>query len=70
VGEQKKDVPSVGSGIARMFHASLLILGAVIALNLAVAYVQPILPWIIWGIALSATSGIVIAIWRWRKSRW
>jgi hypothetical protein len=53
-----------------VFRASLFLLGAVIALNLTIAYLQPVLPWLLGGVALFAVSGLVIAIVRWRRSRW
>lgn len=56
--------------VGRVFHASLMLLGAVIALNLAVAFLCPILPWLIGGFALAAVTWIVIAVMRWRRSRW
>jgi hypothetical protein len=53
-----------------VFHASLMLLGAAIALNLAVAFLCPVLPWLIGGAGLIATTWIVIAVIRWRRSRW
>lgn len=53
-----------------VFRASLLLLGAVIALNLAIALLCPILPWLIGGLAVAALTWIVVAIVRWRRSKW
>lgn len=58
------------SYVALLFQSALLILGAVIALRLAVSYVQPILPWIIGGIVVIAFAWIVVALARWRRNRW
>lgn len=54
----------------RIFHASLLLLGTVIALNLAIGWLCPILPWLIGAAALVAITWIVIAIIRWRRSQY
>jgi hypothetical protein len=48
----------------------MLLLGAVIALNLAIAYLRPILPWVVGGILLVGITWLVVAIVRWRRSRW
>lgn len=53
-----------------VFRASMLLLGAVIALNVAVGYLQPILPWLIGGVLLAGSVWITVAIMRWRRSRW
>ena len=53
-----------------IFHACLLLLGATIALNLAVTFLRPILPWIVGGAALIAVAWIAIGVIRWRRSRW
>ena len=53
-----------------VFRASLLLLGATIALNVATAYLQPVLPWLLGGFSLALFTWLVIAIVRWRRSRW
>jgi hypothetical protein len=58
------------SPIEWVFRASLLLLGAVIALNLAVAFLKPILPWVISGIGLAMATSVAVAVVRWRRSRW
>jgi hypothetical protein len=68
--DDKKDLPSLGNLAARVFRASGLILGAVIALNIAIVFVEPLLPWIIGGIAAVCVTWIVVAVARWRRSRW
>jgi len=66
----KKSEFSVKSPFEWVFHACLLLLGAVIALNVAVTFLRPVLPWLIGGIALAATAWITVALVRWRRSRW
>jgi membrane protein YdbS with pleckstrin-like domain len=68
-GEKKPESP-LTNPVGWIFRASMLLLGAVIALNLAVAYVRPILPWLIGGVALAASVWIAVAVVRWRRSRW
>lgn len=51
-----------------IFRTSLLLLGASIALNLAVAWLCPIVPWLAGAGALIAAAWAVVAIVRWRRS--
>lgn len=67
--KQKKDDP-VRSPVERFWHAALLVLGAVIALNLAISFLRPILPWLIGGLVLVGLGWLAIAIARWRRSQW
>lgn len=53
-----------------VFIASLLIFGAVIILNLAIDYLRLILPWLVGGVAVAAAVWVIVAIVRWRRSRW
>ncbi|WP_067803934.1 hypothetical protein [Actinomadura formosensis] len=64
---EKKPAPNP---FAWVFRASVLLLGAVIALNVAITLLRPILPWLIAGFALAATVWIAAAVVRWRRSRW
>jgi hypothetical protein len=70
VGDEKKSPWPMRSPIEWIFRASSLLLGAVIALNLAIAFLQPILPWIIGCLSLVAVTWIVVGVIRWRRSRW
>ena len=67
---EKKDRDPLGSPFEWLFHTSLLILGAVIALNVAIAYVRPIQGWIIAGIIIAAVTALVIATNRWNRRKW
>jgi membrane protein YdbS with pleckstrin-like domain len=69
-GDKKSGGPSVGNPFQRAFHICLLLLGAVIALNLAVTFLQPILPWIVGGIVLISAIWIVVKVVAWRRSKW
>jgi hypothetical protein len=53
-----------------LFRASMLVLGTVIALNLAIALLRPILPWLISGAVVGGVIWVVVAVVRWRRSRW
>lgn len=53
-----------------LFHTSLLVLGTVIALRLAVCYLQPIWPWIAGAIGLGVVVWLLVALIRWRRNRW
>jgi len=70
VGEEKKGPWPMRSPIEWVFRASALLLGAVIALNLAIAFLQPILPWVIGGMLVAFVGWLVVAIVRWRRSKW
>ncbi len=53
-----------------IWRASLLLFGSVVLLNLAVGYLRPILPWLIGGGGIALILRVVIAVVRWRRSRW
>ena len=67
---EKKDRDPLGSPFEWLFHASLLIVGTVIALNVAVASVRPILGWIVGAVIIAAAAALAIAIIRWDRRRW
>jgi type III secretory pathway component EscV len=67
---EKKDRDPLGSPFEWLFHASLLIVGTVIALNVAIASVRPILGWIVAGIIIAAATALVIATIRWNRRKW
>jgi membrane protein YdbS with pleckstrin-like domain len=56
--------------IAWLLRASLVLLGASIALNLAVAFLQPVVPWLAGGFLVAFLGWCVVAFIRWRRSRW
>lgn len=60
----------VRSPFERLFHAALFVLGAVIAINVAIAYLGPILPWIIGGVVLAVVGWAVAVYIRWRRQQW
>ncbi|MFK4102899.1 hypothetical protein ACI2L1_22995 [Streptomyces sp. NPDC019531] len=68
-GGQKSDLP-VGNPIAWFLRICFMVLGAAIALNLAVAFLRPVLPWILCGVAVVAGVWIAVVVVRWRRSRW
>jgi hypothetical protein len=70
MSDEKKDKVPMKNPFEWVFRASVLLLGAAIALNLAVAFIRPILPWIIWSVALASAAWLGVTIWRWRRSRW
>lgn len=70
MGDDKKDTSPVRNPFQWVFRASLLLLGAVIALNLTVAFLCPLLPWIAMGIGLVTIGWLAVTVVRWRRSRW
>jgi fatty acid desaturase len=68
MGDDKKE--RFKNPAAWAFHMSMLVLGAVIALNLAVVFLRPVLPWLVGGIVLVGITWCVVAAVRWRRSRW
>jgi len=56
--------------LQRAFRASLLVLGIVVMLNLAIGYLRPIIPWLAGTAAIGLAVWVVIAVIRWRRSRW
>lgn len=53
-----------------LFRAALFILGAVIALNIAITYLRPILAWLIVGVVLAITTWSILMIRRLRRDHW
>jgi len=49
-----------------LFRAAMLVLGAVVTLNIAIAFLDPILPWIIGGGLIGAAVYAVVVYRRWR----
>jgi hypothetical protein len=70
VGDDKKGASPMRSPFEWVFRASALVLGAVIALNLAVVFLRPILPWIVGGMLVAFVVWLVVVLVRWRRSRW
>ena len=66
----KKDRDPLKSPFEWLLHTSLLILGTVIALNVAIASLRPILGWIVGGIIIAAATALVIATIRWNRRKW
>ena len=56
--------------VERAFHLSLLALGTVVALNIAIGYLRPVLPWLTGGLVVGLVTWVVIALIRWRRSKW
>jgi len=67
---EKKDRDPLGSPFAWLFHTSLLILGTVLALNVAIASVRPILGWVVGGIIIATVTFLVIVGIRSDRRRW
>lgn len=67
---EKKDRDPLRSPFEWLLHTSLLIVGTVIALNVAIASVRPILGWIIGAIIIAAAAALTIAIVRWDRRKW
>lgn len=70
MGDDKKPGTPMSNPFAWVFRASMLLLGAVIALNLAITWLCAILPWLISGVAVLAVGWIVVAIVRWRRAKY
>ena len=69
MGDEKSPF-SIGRPFHTVFHASLLLLGTVIALNVSLAFLRPLLPWIVGGMTVAFFGWLVVVIVRWRRSRW
>jgi hypothetical protein len=68
MGEDKKSLPS--DPFAWIFRASLLLLGTAIVLNLAVAWLRPIAPWLAAAAGLIAVAWAAVAVIQWRRSKY
>lgn len=67
--KQKKDDP-MRSPVEWFWHAALLVLGAVIALNLAISFLRPILPWLIGGLVFAGVGWLAVALVQYKRNRW
>jgi hypothetical protein len=56
--------------LGRATRAILLIWGFFIVLSALTVYLRPILPWIAGGVSLAITAWVVVAVIRWRRSKW
>lgn len=56
--------------LERIFRLVLLVWFIFIAIGAIAAYVRPLLPWIAGGVVLAVTTWIVVAVVRWRRSKW
>lgn len=56
--------------LSLVLRASVVLLSASIAFNLAVAFLEPVVPWLVGGLALAFLGWCVAAFVRWRRSRW
>jgi hypothetical protein len=70
MGDDLPGQSAVKNVFLRVFQASMLLFGAVIALNLTVAFLRPLLPWFIGGLAAASVAWLVVVFVRWRRSRW
>lgn len=70
MSNEKKDNSPMNNPLAWVLRACFMVLAATIALNLAVQFLRPVLPWIVGGSALAACAWITVAVVRWRRSRW
>lgn len=62
-----------GSGkspVVRFFHGCLMLLGGAIALELAFVVLEGVLPWVIGVGSAVGLVWAVVAVIRWRRSRW
>ncbi|MBB1152465.1 hypothetical protein [Amycolatopsis dendrobii] len=53
-----------------LLRVSLALLGASVALNVAVGFLQPVVPWLAGGFVIGLLIWCVAAYIRWRRSRW
>ncbi|MDL2081961.1 hypothetical protein QNN03_36605 [Streptomyces sp. GXMU-J15] len=70
MSSEKKGESPMHNPLAWVVRACFMVLAATIALNLAVEFLRPVLPWIVGGSALGACAWIAVAVVRWRRSRW
>jgi membrane protein YdbS with pleckstrin-like domain len=67
---EKKDKDPVRNPIEWLWHAALLLLGAIIALNVALSLIRPILPWLAAVLVIAAAAWLIFIILRWHRNRW
>lgn len=66
-----KKLPSLfKKPLERVARVLLLIWGFFIFVGALTVYLRPILPWIAGGVSLAIAAWVVVAIIRWRRSKW
>jgi hypothetical protein len=68
-GDKKFLAPFKGP-LDRATRIVLLFWGFIIAIGAVSTYFRPILPWIAGGVLVAFTTWVVIAVVRWRRSKW
>lgn len=53
-----------------IWRACWLIFGSIVLLNLTVAYLEPILPWLVGAAGIGLVLWVVLTVIRWRRNRW
>jgi hypothetical protein len=68
-GEKKFLSPFKGP-LERVARIVLLLWGFIIAIGALTTYFRALLPWIAGGVLVAFTVWVVIAVIRWRRSKW
>jgi hypothetical protein len=70
MSDGKKQPNPLRDPVGFLLRSSIMFLFAVIALNIAITYLEQIMGWLVGGAALVAALWIGSALVRWHKSRW
>jgi hypothetical protein len=70
MSDGKKFLSPFKAPLERATRVLLLIWGFLIFLSALTVYLRPFLPWIVGGVSLAIATWVVIAVIRWRRSKW
>jgi hypothetical protein len=70
MSDGKKFLSPFKGPLERVTRVIMVIWGFFIFLGALTIYLRPILPWIAGGVSLAIATWVVIAIVRWRRSKW
>lgn len=70
MSDGKKFMSPFRAPLGRASRVLLFIWGFFIFIGALTVYLRPILPWIAGGVSLAMVIWVVVAVIRWRRSRW
>ncbi len=70
MSDKKKWVSPFKPYVERGIRTVFVIYWVIVAIGILTVYLRPILPWIAGGVVIAVTTWVVIAVVRWRRSKW
>ena len=70
MSDDKKRLSPFKPYLEKVIRTVALLWWGVVAIGVLATYLRPILPWIATGVVIAVTTWTVIAVVRWRRSKW